>query len=442
MKLLKNWWLLASTIPLLSFGQQMSEGIRFETGMTWAQITAKAQQEHKYIFVDCAASWCAPCKRMENEVFQRKNVGNFVNQHFISIHMQLDTSNSDDPAVKSAYAEAAHIKKICNVNAFPTYLFFDSNGKLVHRYLNAMSDSLFLIVAANALDPGKQYYTLLSNYRAGERNAKQMRYLAMVAKTIGEEKTAIEIAVPYLHNYQNQMSESELLEKRQLEFYSTFNGILTSQDKPFKVLYKSGKRADAIMRQKDFAKNIVYSVIVREEINPRIWPRKKPISATPDWAKLKTEIGYKYNNDYTDLVVLDAQLKWYHQKKDHSKEIKYTVEKIEKYGIDTAGVGWAMFNNMAYDLFFKHCDNKDTLNKVISWLGAINKDHPDDYPNMDTYANLLYKVGRNAEAINLEDRAAQLDAEEAKKQKRDPDPSFRETLDKMKAGKPTWPEKH
>jgi hypothetical protein len=50
---------------------------------------------------------------------------------------------------------------------------------------------------------------------------------------------------------------------------------------------------------------------------------------------------------------------------------------------------------------------------------------------LDTYANLLYKTGRTADAIAKETEALNL-AESSQKQ------AFQETLDKMKAGTRTW----
>jgi Mn-dependent DtxR family transcriptional regulator len=53
----------------------------------------------------------------------------------------------------------------------------------------------------------------------------------------------------------------------------------------------------------------------------------------------------------------------------------------------------------------------------------------DNAANMDTYANLLYKLGRKEEAIAREEIAAELSPD---------DKSFRETLYKMRKDEKTW----
>ncbi len=60
----------------------------------------------------------------------------------------------------------------------------------------------------------------------------------------------------------------------------------------------------------------------------------------------------------------------------------------------------------------------------------MNGQKPDP-ASMDTYANLLYKLGRKTEAIAKETEALAL-AESADKK------SYQETLDKMKSGTKTW----
>ncbi len=61
---------------------------------------------------------------------------------------------------------------------------------------------------------------------------------------------------------------------------------------------------------------------------------------------------------------------------------------------------------------------------------------------VDTKANLLYKLGRVQEGIALEEKAVELDNENAKKAGREDFVSgYAEYVDKMKKGLPTWPVK-
>lgn len=412
-------------------------GIKF-LKLSWSDVIKEAKAQNKYIFVDCYATWCLPCKKMDREVFSDRRIGDFINANFISLRIQMDTSAADDAFVKSWYHEAYQLKERYKVKAFPSFLFFTPNGKIVHRYLSSLTESDFLKVAKNALLPSQQYYTLLENYGTGNLNKSNLGYLATVSKQIGNDTLADSIAVDYLHNYLDTISIDKLIQKKHFDFVSMFAGLVTSRDKVFKVMFENANAIDKLVSQKGFAQSFILNVITKEYINPELWPNKKPTLSAPNWNRLRTKIKKKFNNYFSELAVIDAQINWYGQKDDWSKLVKYWVKKNDNYGLDTAGMGWVFINNFAWDYVFIHCKNKDTLNKVASWLEIILESHPDDYVTMDTYANLLFKAGRQNEAIIWEEKALLLEEVDARKKNRQADKSFKRTLDKMRAGVPTW----
>ncbi len=69
---------LFTCLFLLIFLQVKSQGITFEENLSWQQAKEKAKKENKYIFVDCYATRCGPCKQMEKEVYPSDKAGNFL----------------------------------------------------------------------------------------------------------------------------------------------------------------------------------------------------------------------------------------------------------------------------------------------------------------------------------------------------------------------------
>src|SRR6266542_1757612 len=98
----------------------IAQGIQFENGLSWQQIKQKAKAQNKFIFVDCYATWCLPCKKMEKEIFPLKDVGDYMNEHFISVRVQMDTSKADDAHIQGWYKDAAQLKDQYKVKAFPS----------------------------------------------------------------------------------------------------------------------------------------------------------------------------------------------------------------------------------------------------------------------------------------------------------------------------------
>ncbi len=95
-------------IPLLinAQGAASDESIKWSDGVSWQEVKARAKTENKFIFVDCYASWCIPCQKMDREVYPDKTVGNFINSRFISIKMQFDSTVNDTRNVKNWFQES------------------------------------------------------------------------------------------------------------------------------------------------------------------------------------------------------------------------------------------------------------------------------------------------------------------------------------------------
>lgn len=149
--MMKKLLLLTFLLPLAAMAQ--GQGIRFEHGLSWKEVKAKAKKEGKFIFVDCFTTWCGPCKKMSSEVFTEPAIGEFFSEKFISVKVQMDKTSKDDEALKSWYDDAAVIEKEYGVRAYPTFLYFSPGGKLVHTEEGSMSAASFLDASARALKP-------------------------------------------------------------------------------------------------------------------------------------------------------------------------------------------------------------------------------------------------------------------------------------------------
>src|ERR1700733_10642785 len=107
---------------------------------------------------------------MDKGVYVNDTIGNFANAHYISVKMQMDTSAGDDVAVKMLYQQAHLIAVAWHVSIYPTFLFFNEDGKAVGKSAGAQGTKVFLQTLQNALDPAKQYYTLLDAWQNGKKD--------------------------------------------------------------------------------------------------------------------------------------------------------------------------------------------------------------------------------------------------------------------------------
>jgi thioredoxin-related protein len=403
--------------------------INFAQGLSWDQIKAKASAEKKYIFVDCYATWCMPCRKMDQEVYTNSEVADFINDHFISVKVQGDTTNSDEEDVRRWYGDAHRIMKDYGIRSFPGFLFLSPEGTLVHQGVGFQPAPYFLGLLRQALDPEQQYYTLFDKFHRQTLTPEKMPILADKLNNIGRRKEAMEVARFYIEEHLLKSGGDSLVPHNDLLFIGYH--IQDSKSLAFRWFYLHSSRIDSLIGG-HFSQKILDRVISLEEIKPAFtkWTGENHIKVrNREWSQLMENIKRKYDQEYADRIMLDGQISWYSKTKQWDKAIRYNAKKIEKYGLDTAGNGSIYTNNMLYSGLFMHCTNKRIITIAVGWAKIISDGHPGDGGYMDTYANLLYKKGDVNLAIELEKTAHYLAPEEKE---------IEVSLGKMKKGQPTW----
>lgn len=203
-------------ISIISLAQQ-KEGIVWTKGLSWEEIKEKAKADNKFIFLDCFATWCGPCKAMDKSVYVNQKVGDWYNSRFISVKVQIDSTEFDDIEIKSWYSAAKALGHNYSINSFPTFLFFSSNGSALHKETGFKSPEDFIVIAQNALDSQKQFYSVLSNYVPGKLDSSELKKLAVLYKFSGKE-LAWKLAVEYLKYF----PKTQIGNERNIQFLSNF----------------------------------------------------------------------------------------------------------------------------------------------------------------------------------------------------------------------------
>jgi thioredoxin-related protein len=414
MKKKTPWWtVFLLLLPFILPAQE--KGIQFEHGLSWKEVQAKAKTENKYIFMDCFTTWCGPCKQMSAEIFPQEEVGTFFNKHFVSVQVQIDRTSGDNEAVKKWYDDAKLIESSYSIQAYPTFLYFSPDGRLVHRVVGGGEAAVFIEKSAAALDPSKQYYTLMDKYNKGsEKEPGDIRRLALVSLEAYDQKNAIIYADEYLKTQKN------LFTKENIEFLSQFTN--NSKAPGFDVFLNHGDQADSFLG-KGQAHRIVSSIILREEVYPKISRDKN--APAPDWPGLQADIEKKYPG-YSEEIVCGFKVQYFQVKKDWSNFQPAVTEYISKY---ESSLSPMELNNFAWTVFENYTDVK-FLEEALVWSRSSLKDKEDPM-FMDTYANLLYKIGKKEDAVAWEQKAINLSTDKK---------VYQESLDKMNNGEKTWPE--
>jgi len=442
--------IMLTPLPLVA----QNKGIQFEKGANLEKIKTKARSENKYIFLDCFATWCGPCKQMDKDVFSNDTVGNFFNEKFVSVKIQMDKTEKDNEEVQSWRKDADIIAKQYRIQAYPTYIFLSPNGLIVHKETGFKPPIDFISVAETAIAPGKAYDDpyqiydqLLADYKKGKKDYSKMPYMVRTAILLADTETANVIAKDY-SNYVVGLRDKELYSQENIEF---FTSVISSKSKFFNLFFPDGSKIDAALNKKGYAQNIVDKVILNEEVEPFIKMRtggmqmmgaKPKAVPEPEWNNLYKIIKKKFDINYAERNILEAKIIW-NEGQQNLRYTKYFIEKWEKYGLDTTDSQTDLrLNQVAWDIFNK-VNDKEQIESAINWMQGVvkrseRKNIAWNAATTDTYASLLYKAGKKDKAIQIEERAVSI-AETSKYKPLIAE--LQERANQMKKGQPTWSSK-
>jgi thiol-disulfide isomerase/thioredoxin len=370
---MKRLLLITLIVPIMALAQN-DAGINFQHNATWNQILAKAKAENKLVFVDAYTTWCGPCKVMAAKIFPQKEVGEYYNANFINAKIDMEAGEGVDLAKKY------------EVMAYPTYLYVDSDGKLVHRALGSKSAEKFIEDGQNAVDPEKRYVTLKEKYEAGNRDPKLLYNLTKAASALMDNIAPL-VAEEYYKTQTDLFTKETLglmLDLTQNPMGDRFNFLVQNEAKVAQVL-----GADVSQRIDNIVANFAQSRTYNRE--------------TGEFDLVEMErILKEYRPGIANKLIQEIKLAMMLQKKDFAG---YEKAALAYYGSNKDASAQDL--NQAAWAFFEHVTTKSSLEKALAWaLQSVAKE--DQYYNNDTIANLYHKLGNKKKAKEYAQKAIAL----------------------------------
>lgn len=337
----------------------LAQGIKFEES-NFTTVLAKAKKENKLVFIDAYTTWCGPCKLMAKNIFPQKTVGDYYNSHFINAKIDMEKG------------EGIEIAKKYNVKAFPTYLFVDGNGELVHRTLGYVEENDFIQFAKDAGDPGKRLTALKQKFEDGEKDPEFLKNLASLTMY-----NDAEFAGRVMERY---FSSKKELDREDIQMLLS---VAQNADSPMYKIFQAKKDeiSKMITPQKYEAidKSIKITSVLKKSYNAQ--------SKTWDDNYFLTEAQKFLSKEEAEKILKKAQAGRALRDKDIAKYEKLTLELNQ----DTSALSSEELNSLAWN-FFENVSNKASLEKALVWAQeSVKKD--ENFANTDTLANLYNKTG-------------------------------------------------
>lgn len=352
-----SFLLLATFMSSFAFAQ---EGISFQHDKSWSDILAMAKEADKLVFVDAYTTWCGPCKKMTREVFPQESVGNYYNANFINVKMDMEKG------------EGIGLAQEYQVRAFPTLLFINGDGALVHRIAGYMPADEFIALGEEANDPTRTLAALDAKFEAGERSADFLRTYTEARYNAADGSHAA-VANAYLET-QDDWGTPE-----NMEFIFQF--VDNADSKAFDYIIKNRKAFEAhlgtsMVTQK--VQGLIYNMIYYTDPKPTI----DEIEG----------IFERYFPEKAGLLYANYKMSYYRQLGDRDGYAKAAIERFDKYPVED----YAELNETAWT-FFQVIEDTDLLEKALGWAKQSVK-MAKRYENTDTVAHLYYKLGNKKKA--------------------------------------------
>lgn len=360
-------------LSVLSFAQ---EGIKFETS-DFKTILAKAKKENKLIFLDAYTTWCGPCKLMAKNIFTLKSVGDHYNANFVNAKIDMEKGEGID------------IAKKYDVKVFPTYLFIDGNGELVHRTVGYVPEKEFIQFAKDASDPSKRVAALKERFEKGEKDPEFLKNLINLTAF-----TEADYAGKVFEQYITAKANTPLAADDMQMLFMT----LKNSESPAYKIFKE-KKADLLkfMPEKSYEatdKSLKINTVIKKAYNEesKTFDENKFIEGTKDF--LTKDEAVKYLNKVKASKALKAH--------DIATYEKLTLETYKDY----TNFNSNELNSIAWN-FFENVTNKSSLETALKWAQESVK-QSENSANTDTLANLYNKLNDKANAKIWAEKAIEL----------------------------------
>jgi len=386
-------------IPICLFGQtsEREKGIHFEHG-TFTEVLAKAKKENKIIFVDAFTTWCGPCKWMAKNTFPNDTIAEFYNKNFINAKIDMEKGEGID------------IAKKYQVMCYPTLLYIDGNGQLLHRQSGGLGVKEFMQLGTDAMNPVKQFASCKKKYNSGNSTPDEIgEYLLMRGRTCLPVKDE-------MAKYFSTQKDADLTSQRNWTILSECRTDIRTDSREFNYLVNHRAEFEKLYTPEKV------SEIIKNSYSFALYNYSKEKN-TEGYNKLREEI-VKKSFPFSDEMVLNADMSLYENSKDWTNYAKTAVAYIDKYAKENHN----MLNNVAWS-FYENISDKAMLVKAEEWAKHSIELSP-GYFNYDTYTALLYKLGKKSEAQAAAEKAIEL-----AKQNGDDCTATSEMLEKIKAMK-------
>jgi len=361
--------LITSTfLTTLSFAQ----GIDFFHG-TWEEALEQAKAEDKIIFVDAYTTWCGPCKKMSKSVFTQKEVGDYFNQHFVAL--KLDMEKEQGRKFGRSYP----------VSAYPTFYFIDGNGETVLTTKGAMGAEKFIALGTSAVSKVDYSADFAKEYEKGNRDPELVfNYVKALNKS---GKSSLKVANDYIK------TQKDLTTPENIKFL--IEATTQADSRIFGLLVKN--KAQAIAATDEATVNGVIEKACKKTAQKAIEFNSEDLQKEAK-TKMKQHLPGK-----AEVFANTSDMEFYKAAGDANNYLKSCM----CYAKKTVKSDASQLNLLASDINKNFSDDTKAM-KQAEKMAKKAAENGGLYNYYFTYADILSKNGKKQEALKMAQKSLDL----------------------------------
>lgn len=356
-------------LSVVFFSNVTAQGIEFHH-VTWEEALELAQKEDKIIFVDAYTTWCGPCKRMAKNVFTQSEVGNFYNENFINLKLDMEKG------------EGIKFGRKYPVTAYPTLYYIAPDGKVVQNIRGGQSVERFIALGKKALSLNDKSGNYAEEYEKGNRDPKLiLKYISALNKA---GKSSSKVANDYLRKQKDLTTEENMKILQE--------ATVTADSYAFTQFIKYRKNLEAFSSEED--------VLEKIEKACRATAGKAIEFESRDLLDEACDKMKKHAPEAADRFIIVTEMNYSLALKDASAYLKFAKKYAKKEAADNP----EQLSKMAITVVRNFKDNK----KAMSFAEDCAKSAAEVSGKYDyelTYAGLLLENGKKEEAIAVAEKA-------------------------------------
>jgi tetratricopeptide (TPR) repeat protein len=438
-------------ISLASFGQI----VFVDSSLTWEQLSKRATDEKKLIFIHFENSKCEQCNEVASDGFKNTILKEKFAQNFVSIRVNVASQNGRKLLEK------------LDIKGELLSVFADPAGNILQRHSGSTNSGMVYAEQADlALNRKgkKQLSEYIREYQAGERSSAFMRSYMLMRR---------ESAMPVedlLDEYTSLLPVDSLLNLETIKFIYQQGPALNSKTYSRFRVTTPWRLIDSLYRSIPLEEAIaINQSIIGNSFRNAVRDRNNMLAQQTAIFNQNT-----YTNDRAGglLAYQGTLTRYYLAIKDTVNYLLHAKELIERNHLRVTADSLKKLDALAFKRtqasqqknqtrvvkiappsqylhielnehawhFYEMATKKEDLETGLSWskrsielfdeLKGTHSSLTLGNPNyLDTYAHILYKMGRKEEAFEWQTRAV-----EAQKITGNAYASFENTLNKMKEG--------